>query len=465
MIIAVFLFTFILPLMVFKVPLQGDDLSYYKMLYGNKTKLADFYEFQRLPLEGATLFYSYKLLIQQVNEPSENLILFIYYLFHLLSAIMLYYFSAQLVLYLKTRMRTDQLTAYDDQLPILAALLFLVMPIALDSYANISLTVRNIALPLILGCLILKLKYISSEKASPGLLIGSIFLLLAAISYYESYILYLFFGWGLLVLGKNLDLRIIKAQTIELLTIILLMSIKFMFGMNNMVSRGMNSNLMHLAKSILLYCISIVLPHIHGLMLWTSPLYLLAMIYLVVILIRQLLAGRREIWFLALLIACYLLGISFNPYIILRALYGIMPLIAILGALLILKQPKIMIIVGLSGMIIFASVVALWQFYYLQDRTYNEVAALIKKVDALDSSRPQSLVYRTSSLGVRWLLIYDDLKINLAELPYNEIFKKDYSNISLTVKLNKKDINTKTGDPKKLINNMIEMLKSNWLGN
>ena len=129
-----------------------------------------------------------------------------------------------------------------------------------------------------------------------------------------------------------------------------------------------------------------------------------------------------------------------------------------------MRGSKRIIVVGLSGIILFASLGVLWQFYYLQDQTYHEVASLLKTADALEETRPQNLVVKTSSRGVRWLFLYDDQQLKLSDLPYGEIYNKDYSNISLTLKLDKKNINTKTSDPKRLINNLMEMLRSNWPG-
>ena len=257
-----FLFVFIGPLLFFDIPLQADDLHYYVKFISNNLPLNQFYEFQRLPVQGAIVYYSYKMLYLFSNELKANLILAFYYFFHLFSSILLYFFIKNILRLINLK---HALQLNFRNVALLTSLMFLLCPIAIDSFANTSLTARNIGLPFILLSFILKISVLEKKSLLKSLYFvpASALIFLLGLSFYEPYIILFGISFLLIYLIKEYN-KALVFTLFELFFISMPLVYKLFFGLNNIESRGVDMTLLNILKHLFSYIITIFSPNLHG---------------------------------------------------------------------------------------------------------------------------------------------------------------------------------------------------------
>ena len=92
-----FLITFVIPLILFKIPIQGDDLWAIKEINILKTNVINTAEFKRSPIGGTIFYLLYKLIGVNHLSLTTNVPFFLIYAIHFITSITLYFFIKKLI--------------------------------------------------------------------------------------------------------------------------------------------------------------------------------------------------------------------------------------------------------------------------------------------------------------------------------------------------------------------------------
>lgn len=400
-IFVIFVTTFLIPLIIFKVPLQADDIYYYYGINSGISLLKNFYEFLRLPPEGLTLFYSYKVLFHLGNKLNTNIVLIFYFLFHLFSSFMLYHIIFNLMNLIGINKENNLIALY-------TALIFLVSPIAVDSFANLSLTVRNIGLFFILAGIYFKIKLITDYNLKS--LVFYILNIIIGLNFYEVYIVYLPVIAVFVLLANN-KRKAFFCLVLEYIIIFLPLILKFMFILNNVESRGITTSFAIFVKHYFSYIISILIPHLHGFIFVGVPVCIFIICSCTFLYIIRFLKVDHKEKFLSIILALLILlslGVfSLNPYFVPRALYAITPILSFFMVIIFCAVKNKFTIY----MFIFFSIISMWQFFHLQDKAYYDLDKINKSFNVYMKNKgsiPNKIIIDNySKVGVRLFLLTD----------------------------------------------------------
>jgi hypothetical protein len=367
--------------------MQNDDIAFYFNINANKLPIQEFGEFTRSPIEGAVLYFSYRL--QNMLYPSmhTNIILLFYYFIHFLSALLLFYLINRI---LDLYYRKYELSMPSFPIAFLTALFFLVNPMVLECYSSLAFTVRTLGLLFGLIYLILKIQIYSKEHAS--ILLASSISTLAAlslffsISFYENNIAFLFGGLLLILLFQNKRKRLLNwtAETCLVAVFMLLNLVLFV----TVAIKPLDLNIISIIKRSALYCINFIIPNNHGYLLIGTPIYtgVIGILFVKLITASKDSAYRRLASLLSLFILAFIVPVLIISYIAPRSLYTVTPAIAFLIVFSIYylgRSTNIRQIVAV--LLVASSILCFWNYFYLQNEGYRLLVDLKSGISTIYS--------------------------------------------------------------------------------
>ena len=358
------------------MPLQADDIVLYYQINSGLIELLKFSEVLRVPFEGATLFYSYKLLHYLNSGLSVNVILYIFYSFHFFSTLLFY----KILITILNLINSDTRQYYAAYL---AVILFLITPIAADSYANLSMTGRIIGFFFVLLYVYFKIQIFAKDEIDWWLfkLTGLSILILISIGYYENYLVFILIGYLLVFLAKKKKAAV-KFQLFENLVVVSIFVAKLFFVSNNFQTRGINIHLFHVLKHVFLYFVTILIPNLHGLIFLGTPIFLCCVVFVIIFSGEKICIKKEAILIISLIwfSLIFIFTISLTPYYVPRALYPIIPFIMYILSYFTFRIKNLHFRTVIISFLILSFCISMWHFFYMQNDIYKLAENIKNKV-------------------------------------------------------------------------------------
>lgn len=405
----IFVCLFIIPGLLFNIPIQGDDFWGYNYANFHDQGFTKFPEFKRSVVSGFFLYKLYQISGLFKQSMNTNAVFFLYYTIHFINASFLYTLLKKITKTTKFELKLN--------LPFWSALIFLVQQPAIECYSNIANGLRLIGPLFILLFLInqlYQLNYVSKYR-----IIISMILSYLSFDFYEAniYFLGLSFFLPLTRIGQDLaqDMRLkatlrksffIKWMSYYMSLLLSILPSLLTFLLNGTKTLSSKSsehviNYISIVKKLIYYLAQNTLPNLHGSLFICSLIYLFCIVLMTIISLKFYKHFSRSLrTFVGILIAYMLLFIfiiSSFPHFAPRLLYSNMLVYAIVIALLVnavltirsIEQNKFWaasIKFALFG-IILSSVVNIFHFFVLQHQTHAYFLHVKEKLSQLGSSR------------------------------------------------------------------------------
>lgn len=400
-----FVLAFIIPLFLFKFPIQGDDIAYVTAMINNHLSIINFPEFVRSSVFGSVYFIVLSYIANYFTSLNINQYLIYFFVIHFVNAVLYYFLLNKLseIIYLPI-LKDKNFTA-------VCAILFLLNIITIENYTNIAMSIRMIGLFFIFLHYIL-LVFLWNRfdfiKWYYKLLVGlglSITLFLAYASY-EIYVFFFFVDISLMALfiRKN---RVFLLEFFCLTCVYFIIKLLAFYNIVLIASlpSGVIFHFVHSLKVIVLYVITVFVPNVHGKLLVGSLLY--AVITIIVFLKSLFIMFNKKIkdqyvfLYCVFLLLMFFLLVSLTHYAP-RLLYAIIPIIIFLFCLTIFSF-SIRTIKVLLTIVIISNMISLYHFYYLQNQGYKFLDSLKHNI-LIRYNLDEEIIIRYNPSGVRVFL-------------------------------------------------------------
>ena len=382
---SLFVTVFILPLFIFKIPIQLDDFWAFNEVNIIKLNITEFTEFKRSPIGGIVLYYLYKLSNLIVKSLTTNYIFIIFFLCH-------FFTSAYLYNVIKKIISLSNIKS-EINMPLWGAAIFLLQQPAIECYGTIAYGARVLGGLCVVLFILNQINQLNEVKISRTLY--SMLLSILAFSFYEVNIFFLGIAFilptiiGIKKIATNKSKIAIfflqwKQYYISLITSIAIAFVYFLITVTTLLSLKSENVaepllIQDVFKRFIYYIAQNVLPNIHGSIFLGSIIFLICLFSLLMLVIKK--SRNFSSTIIKLIGGLVIISLGFKvilsllPYFAPRLLYTYTIILAILITLClneiksinIRTQKNNIILYSISYGIMIASIINILHFFVLQN--------------------------------------------------------------------------------------------------